>query len=235
MAAIIPDHSVAAIMLPLVLTIADKTDIRKRPNEMIALVLAVAFSCSIAGLATPSGGARNVIAMGFLEELYDIPVDYNNSTVLDIEMDGNFIVVLVDVGPLNRLILIDILTGQQEIISNPIWPAESPSIDGNYIAFLQRPVTTSSLNLDISSFKREVFLWDILSDNNNRIQITHDDLTYSHPHVLNNGITWITIDEDGNSELVIYSLEKTFEEYSSVVLQSAILMLIPLLLVCQLP
>ena len=167
----------------------------------------------------------------YLEELYDIPVDYNNSTVLDIEMDGNFIVVLVDVGPLNRLILIDILTGQQEIISNPIWPAESPSIDGNYIAFLQRPVTTSSLNLDISSFKREVFLWDILSDNNNRIQITHDDLTYSHPHVLNNGITWITIDEDGNSALEVHSLEKTFEEYSSVVLQSAILMLIPLLLV----
>lgn len=167
----------------------------------------------------------------YLEELYDIPVDYNNSTVLDIEMDGNFIVVLVDVGPLNRLILIDILTGQQEIISNPIWPAESPSIDGNYIAFLQRPVTTSSLNLDISSFKREVFLWDILSDNNNRIQITHDDLTYSHPHVVNNGITWITIDEDGNSALEVHSLEKTFEEYSSVVLQSAILMLIPLLLV----
>jgi len=167
----------------------------------------------------------------YLEELYDIPVDYNNSTVLDIEMDGNFIVVLVDVGPLNRLILIDILTGQQEIISNPIWPAESPSIDGNYIAFLQRPVTTSSLNLDISSFKREVFLWDILSDNNNRIQITHDDLTYSHPHVVNNGITWITIDEDGNSALEVHSLEKTFEEYSSVVLQSAIIMLIPLLLV----
>jgi sodium-dependent dicarboxylate transporter 2/3/5 len=82
MAAIIPDHSVAAIMLPLVLTIADKTDIRKRPNEMIALVLAVAFSCSIAGLATPSGGARNVIAMGFLEELYDIRISYIQWVVL---------------------------------------------------------------------------------------------------------------------------------------------------------
>ena len=167
----------------------------------------------------------------YLEELYDIPVDYNNSTVLDIEMDGNFIVALVDVGPLNRLILIDILTGQQEIISNPIWPAESPSIDGNYIAFLQRPVTSPPSNLDISSFNREVFLWDILSENNNRIQITYDEFNQYDPHVLNNGITWITIDENGNSELVIYSLEKTFEEYSSVVLQSAILMLIPLLLV----
>jgi len=48
--------------------------------------------------------------------------------------------------------------------------------------------------------------------------------------VLDNGVTWIEIDENGNSKLVIYSLEKTFEEYSSVVLQSAILMLIPLLL-----
>jgi len=82
MAAIIPDHSVAAIMLPIVLTIADKTDIRKRPNEMIALVLAVAFSCSIAGLATPSGGARNVIAMGFLEEIYEIRISYVQWVIL---------------------------------------------------------------------------------------------------------------------------------------------------------
>ena len=82
MAAIIPDHSVAAIMLPLVLTIADKTDISKHKNEMVALVLAVAFSCSIAGLATPSGGARNVIAMGFLEEIYNQKISYIQWVVL---------------------------------------------------------------------------------------------------------------------------------------------------------
>ena len=82
MAAIIPDHSVAAIMLPLVLTIADKTDIRQHKNEMLALVLAVAFSCSIAGLATPSGGARNVIAMGFLEEIYNQQITYVQWVVL---------------------------------------------------------------------------------------------------------------------------------------------------------
>ena len=145
-------------------------------------------------------------------------------------MDGNFIVALVDVGPLNRLILIDILTGDQKMLSNPLWPAESPSIDGNYIAFLQRPITGSSPNFDPLSFNTEVFFWDIFNDNG-RVQITYDDFNQYHPDVLNNGITWITIDENGNSELVIYSLEKTFEEYSSVVLQSAILMLIPLLLV----
>ena len=116
------------------------------------------------------------------------------------------------------------------MLSNPLWPAESPSIEGNYIAFLQRPITSPSINLDPLNFNRDVFLWDI-DDGNGVIQITHDDFNQYHPHVLSNGITWITIDEDGNSELVIYSLEKTFEEYSSVVLQSAILMLIPLLLV----
>ena len=166
----------------------------------------------------------------YLERLYDIPVDYNNSTVLDIEMDENFIVIMVDVGPLNRLILIDTLTGEQQMLSNPLWPADSPSIEGNYIAFLQRPITSPSINLDLLDFNRDVFLWDI-NNENGVIQITHDDFNQYHPHVLSNGITWITIDEDGNSELVIYSLENTFEEYSSVVLQSAVLMLIPLLLV----
>ena len=165
----------------------------------------------------------------YLEELYEIPVDYNNSTIIDIEMEGSLIVVLVDVGPLNRLIMVDALTGNQEMISNPLWPSESPSIEGNYIAFLQRSITSPTPNLDPENFNRDVFLWNI-EDNNGRIQITLDNLDQENPHVLDNGVTWIEIDENGDSELVIYSLEKTFEEYSSVVLQSAILLLIPLLL-----
>ena len=167
----------------------------------------------------------------YLERLYEVPVDYNNSTVLDIEMDENFIVITVDVGPLNRLILIDTLTGEQTMLSNPLWPAESPSIEGNYIAFLQRPITSPSINLDPLNFNRDVFLWDIDGDQG-AIQIpTEDNSDHYDPYMLSNGITWITIDEDGNSELVIYQLENTFEEYSSVVLQAAVLLLIPLLLV----
>ena len=74
-----------------------------------------------------------------------------------------------------------------------------------------------------------MFIWNV-EDNNGRVQITLDDLDQENPHVLDNGVTWIETNENGDSKLVIYSLEKTFEEYSSVVLQSAILMLIPLLL-----
>ncbi|PXF19758.1 MAG: hypothetical protein CXX75_02020, partial [Methanobacteriota archaeon] len=81
MAAVIPDHSVAAIMLPIVLTVIDKTTIRDHPREMVAFTLAVAFGCSIAGLATPSGGARNVIAIGFLQQ-YGLQIDYLDWVVL---------------------------------------------------------------------------------------------------------------------------------------------------------
>ena len=81
MAAVIPDHSVAAIMLPIVLTIIDKTDIRDHRREMVAFTLAVAFGCSIAGLATPSGGARNVIAIGFLQQ-EGLHIDYLDWVVL---------------------------------------------------------------------------------------------------------------------------------------------------------
>ena len=82
LAAIIPDHSVAAIMLPIVLRIIDRTDIRHHPREMVAFTLAVAFACAIAGLATPSGGARNVIAMGFLQQLYGEQIGYMEWVIL---------------------------------------------------------------------------------------------------------------------------------------------------------
>jgi hypothetical protein len=115
------------------------------------------------------------------------------------------------------------------MLSNPLWPAESPSIKGNYIAFLQRPITSPSINLDPLNFNSKVFLWDIDDDSGD--QKTFDDFNQYDPYMLSNGITWITIDENGDSELVIYELEKSFQEYSSVVLQAAVLLLIPLLLV----
>ena len=76
LAAVIPDHGVAAIMLPIVLTIIDRTDIKDKPNECVTFTIALAFACAIAGLATPSGGARNVIAIGFLQQDYATTISY---------------------------------------------------------------------------------------------------------------------------------------------------------------
>ena len=82
LAMIIPDHSVAAIMVPLVLMIIDQSDIKEHRNEMVAFLLAVAFGCSIAGVATPSGGARNVITIGYLSTNAGLDINYLEWTVL---------------------------------------------------------------------------------------------------------------------------------------------------------
>jgi sodium-dependent dicarboxylate transporter 2/3/5 len=75
-AAVVPGHSVAAFMLPVVLSIILATDIKDRPREMVAYLISIAMGCAIGGLATPSGGARNAIAIGYLEDYYGYQVSY---------------------------------------------------------------------------------------------------------------------------------------------------------------
>ncbi len=75
-AMIISSHAVAAIMLPLVVSILRATKLYERRNIAAALVLAIAFGTGIAGLATPSAGSRNAIVIGYLDELYDIRISY---------------------------------------------------------------------------------------------------------------------------------------------------------------
>ena len=68
----------------------------------------------------------------FLEDLFEERVDYTNSTIVDLVMEDDYIVAVVDIGPVNRTILIDLRTGAQILLSDPVWPSSSPSIsEGN--------------------------------------------------------------------------------------------------------
>ena len=75
-AMVISDHAVAAIMLPLVISLLRSTGLYRRHNIAAAYILAIAFGTAVAGLATPSGGGRNVIVIGYLDELYGVQVSY---------------------------------------------------------------------------------------------------------------------------------------------------------------
>ena len=74
LAMFISDHLIAAMLLPVAITIVATAKIEGKFK--IALVLAIAFGCGVAGLATPSGGARNAVALGFLEELAGAQISY---------------------------------------------------------------------------------------------------------------------------------------------------------------
>ena len=163
----------------------------------------------------------------YLEQVSGVAVDYENAEVVDIAMDPMWVTAVVDVGPVNRTILVNILTGEQTMISEPVWPSSSPSVAHGRVAFLQIPLWDPSLDPEDIVTNRDVYLHEIAD--NTTLAITHDeDVDQSDPQVLLNNVAWVEVDTDGVSALTVYS-EETFEPYSSVILQSAILMLIPLI------
>ena len=163
----------------------------------------------------------------YLEQVSGVAVDYENAEVVDIAMDPMWVTAVVDVGPVNRTILVNILTGEQTMISEPVWPSSSPSVAHGRVAFLQIPLWDPSLDPEDIATNRDVYLHEIAD--NTTLAITFDeDVDQSDPQVLLNNVAWVEVDADGVSVLKVYS-EETFQPYSSVILQSAILMLIPLL------
>ncbi len=80
-AMVVSSHAIAAVMLPLVLSVLRATNLIRRKNIAAAYMLAIAFGTGIAGLATPSAGGRNAIVLGYLDELYDVQISYLDWTL----------------------------------------------------------------------------------------------------------------------------------------------------------
>lgn len=76
-AAFIGEHTVAAMMLPVgVRLITLSSDDPKKVHNLAAVILfSISYGASIAGIATPSGGARNAIMIGYWQQLFFNPVD----------------------------------------------------------------------------------------------------------------------------------------------------------------
>ncbi len=77
LAAFIGEHTVAAMMLPVGVTLITLTsdDPRKVHNLAAVILFSIAYGCSIAGVATPSGGARNAIIISYWKDFFYDPAD----------------------------------------------------------------------------------------------------------------------------------------------------------------
>ena len=75
LASFIGEHTVAAMMLPVGITLVSLTsdDPKKVRNLAAVLLFSIAYGCSIAGIGTPSGGARNAIMIGYWREFFFDP------------------------------------------------------------------------------------------------------------------------------------------------------------------
>ena len=75
LASFVGEHTVAAMMLPVGITLITLTsDNPKRVRNLAAVLLfSICYGCSVAGIGTPSGGARNAIMVGYWKEFFYDP------------------------------------------------------------------------------------------------------------------------------------------------------------------
>ena len=77
LASFIGEHTVAAMMLPVGITLITLTsdDPKKVKNLAAVLLFSICYGCSVAGIGTPSGGARNAIMIGYWKEFFYDPTN----------------------------------------------------------------------------------------------------------------------------------------------------------------
>ncbi len=77
LASFIGEHTVAAMMLPVGITLITLTsdDPKKVRNLAAVVLLSISYGCSVAGIGTPSGGARNAIMIGYWKEFFYDPTN----------------------------------------------------------------------------------------------------------------------------------------------------------------
>ena len=77
LASFVGEHTVAAMMLPVGITLISLTsdDPRKVRGLAAVLLFSICYGCSVAGIGTPSGGARNAIMIGYWKEFFFDPTN----------------------------------------------------------------------------------------------------------------------------------------------------------------
>jgi len=66
----IGEHTVAAMMLPVALTLIQNTSDNQKTIDRLSSILlfSIAYGCAMGSIGTPSGGGRNVIMIGYISE-----------------------------------------------------------------------------------------------------------------------------------------------------------------------
>lgn len=79
LAAFISDHALAAMFLPIGMLLYQNSltdEIPEDPELAKMLMIAIAMACNIGGPGAPSGGARNVIMMTYLTDMFGFDIGY---------------------------------------------------------------------------------------------------------------------------------------------------------------
>ena len=162
-----------------------------------------------------------------VERLTGIMVDYENATVNAVSIAEDMMVVQINLSAVDRMVLIDLNTGEQRILGDAMFPVAAPSIGHGYVAW-QHQQFLDSLNPTAGSVDWDV-RYHVIAENQSYQLHRADSVNQTSPQVLKDHIAWLQETGDGGSELRIFTIEEVFEPYSSKVLQAWVIWM-PLLL-----
>ena len=158
-----------------------------------------------------------------------IEVDPRNGSITEISADSASIAVTVDVGAMRRIVLLDRVIGSSEIISEPAWDAWSPHLTAEKLVYLQVTAFVPDGESETNRYN-DVYLFDRSIPDTVRLTSGSESI-HEDPRVVSIGAAWLVTTGDDSTILEIYDMEDPFEPYSRILLQAAVVMLVPLLMV----
>ena len=172
--------------------------------------------------ATGDPGEDEVLAAANLN------VDVENATITDISLSQTKLAATVDVNATSRLVLLDTITGESQIISDHKFAAFDPHLDYGVLMF--------SAYTEINPFEaseeysdREIYIHD-LSENLTK-PLTADGLDQWGPMVLEEHYVYQQVDSDGVLSVEVQPKEPTLQSYSSNILKFGVILVICLALI----
>ena len=163
-----------------------------------------------------------------VELLTGTAVDYVNASVREIVLAEGWLAAVVNVSAVDRLVLVDLDSGEQRILGDPLFPVADPSLGYGHVAWQHQQFLNS---LDPTE---ETLDWDVrfhVIDENRSYRLHGNDaVNQTAPQVMEGHIAWLQEGEgDEPPEVRVHTLGETFEPYSKRQLQFVTILMIPLL------
>ena len=150
-------------------------------------------------------------------EDWGYPVDIENATIIDLVFDRTHLLVNVNLSSVDRIVLIDRITGEQRLLGDGKYSSYDPSIRDGVVAWVMKDHLNPTS--PIKEYYDGEILYMYLSDNFTQV-LTADEVNQWGPIVLEDHLIYLEESDDG-VVIKVHSWTPELKSYSNIVLQIA--------------
>jgi len=152
-------------------------------------------------------------------------VDLENATITDISFSDNKLAATIDVNATTRLVLLDTITGDSQLVSDHKFAAYDPHVNYGVLMF-SAYTEIDPINASDKYTDREIYIHDFTT--NLTKPLTADNLDQWAPMVLEDYYVYQQMNDDGVISVEVQAKEPTLQQYSSNILKFGVILVIAL-------